>query len=205
MLNRLRTTGMKVFTYQLPNAAGQLVIRSGDITKCSADAIVNAASNQMLGGGGVDGAIHRAAGPRLVEQCKKLPEFQPNERCRTGEAVLLPGFQLLAPYVIATVGPRFSSRERSLPLLKSAFASCIKIASEKPDIHSVAFPAISCGVFRFPPELAAAASLEVFCASAVSSDFHLTQIIMVLSDMNMVNLWREAADNCGLLQLQNAQ
>src|SRR5437660_10818097 len=92
-----------------------------DITGLKVDAVVNAANERMLGGGGVDGAIHRAAGSRLVEACKKVPEVRPGVRCPTGEARITPGFELPAKHVIHTVGPIYESAAASAPLLASAY------------------------------------------------------------------------------------
>jgi hypothetical protein len=104
--------------YQTPNVPRlfykfgetELAISQGDITTWKGDAIVNAANERCLGGGGVDGAIHRAAGPRLVEACRQLPQVSPDVRCPTGEAVVTPGFNLPAKFVIHTVGPNLSGR-----------------------------------------------------------------------------------------------
>src|SRR6266446_8168411 len=96
-------------------------IVTGDITRLDVDAIVNAANEWMLGGGGVDGAIHRAAGPELLEACRAIPEVRPGVRCPTGEARVTPGFRLPARYVIHAVGPRFRGRPEDPALLASAF------------------------------------------------------------------------------------
>ena len=98
----------------------------GDLTKDTADAIVNAANQKMLGGGGVDGAIHRAAGPSLLEACRAVPEVRPGVRCPTGEARITPGFELRARYVIHTVGPVYGGRGRDAELLASAFRSSVQ-------------------------------------------------------------------------------
>src|SRR5262252_3206224 len=98
-----------------------LEVSRGDITTLPVDAIVNAANERLLGGGGVDGAIHRAAGPRLLEACRKLPELRPGVRCPTGESRITPGFDLPARHVIHTVGPVYSRPEKSAPLLRSAY------------------------------------------------------------------------------------
>lgn len=120
----------------------------GDITELEVDAIVNAANSTLLGGGGVDGAIHRAAGPELAKYCRNL------NGCETGEAKITPGFDLPARYVIHTVGPIYGEENsREEELLYACYANSLKIAS-KNQVSSVAFPAISTGVFRFPLELA---------------------------------------------------
>ncbi len=128
----------------------RIQIRSGDITVLAVDAIVNAANERMLGGGGVDGAIHRAAGPRLLEACRKVPEVAPGVRCPIGEARLTPGFDLPARWVIHTVGPVWSGGRRGEPrLLGSCYRYSLELASGL-GVRSVAFPAISCGVYGYP-------------------------------------------------------
>ena len=129
----------------------------GDITTVKVDAIVNAANSGMLGGGGVDGAIHRAAGPELVEACRQVKKVD-GIRCPVGEARITPGFKLPAKWVIHTVGPRYHYDEDPEAKLRSAYRSSLKLALEN-DIKSIAFPAISCGVFAYPVEEAAEIAL----------------------------------------------
>jgi len=130
-------------------------IIQGDITKLDVDAIVNAANERMLGGGGVDGAIHRAAGPQLLEACRRVPEVRPGVRCPTGEARLTPGFRLAARYVLHTVGPVWSGGSRGEPeLLAACYRNSLAIARDQ-ECRSIAFPAISCGVYGYPIEEAA--------------------------------------------------
>jgi O-acetyl-ADP-ribose deacetylase (regulator of RNase III) len=127
----------------------------GDITILEeVDAIVNAANSSLLGGGGVDGAIHAAAGPRLLEACRALPQVRPGMRCRTGEARLTPGFDLSAKWVIHTVGPVWSGADGDEDELAACYASALRLASEHA-IATIAFPAISTGAYGFPVELAA--------------------------------------------------
>lgn len=122
----------------------------GDITKLEVEAIVNAANEALLGGGGVDGAIHRAAGPGLLEACRAIPEVRPGVRCPTGEARITPGFALPAQYVIHTVGPVWHGGEQGEPnLLASCYRESLALA-ESHGITSITFPAISCGVYGYP-------------------------------------------------------
>ena len=139
---------------------GKLVLVESDITTLDVDAIVNAANERMLGGGGVDGAIHQAAGPRLRQACEQVTETRPGVRCPTGEARITPGFDLPAKYVIHTVGPVWHGGGRGEPeLLASCYRSSFLIA-EQFELSSIAFPAISCGVFGYPVEQAARIAVE---------------------------------------------
>jgi len=146
---------MKTFAI---NERTELVLAQGDITRLDVDAIVNAANERMLGGGGVDGAIHRAAGPELRQACEQVAEVRPGVRCPTGEARITPGFDLPARWVIHTVGPVYQGPQ-SAPLLQSAYRSSLALASDH-DLSTVAFPAISCGVFGYPLDAAATITLE---------------------------------------------
>ena len=127
-------------------------IIQGDITTLAVDAIVNAANQRMLGGGGVDGAIHRAAGPELYEACLKVPEVRPGVRCPTGEARITPGFRLPAKFVIHTVGPVYRDGLHGEPdLLAACYRNSLALAAEN-HCRSVAFPCISTGVYGYPIE-----------------------------------------------------
>jgi O-acetyl-ADP-ribose deacetylase (regulator of RNase III) len=128
---------------------------TADLTGLHVDAIVNAAAPALLGGGGVDGAIHRAAGPALLQACRQLPETRPGVRCPTGEARVTPGFELPARYVIHTVGPiwRGGNDDEAL-LLSRCYRQSLQRLREY-GLRSIAFPAISCGVYGYPAELAA--------------------------------------------------
>jgi len=132
-----------------------ITVVTADLTRLALDAIVNAANPGLLGGGGVDGAIHRAAGPALLAACRALPEVSPGVRCPTGEARLTPGFGLPARFVIHTVGPVWhGGQDGEAELLAGCYRSCITLALEH-GVQSIAFPAISCGVYGYPPEQAA--------------------------------------------------
>ena len=131
-----------------------LSLTEGDITKQDTDAIVNAANKSLRGGGGVDGAIHRAGGPQILEECIKIGG------CETGEAVITTGGNLAAKYVIHTVGPVYRDGLRGEPrLLENAYSNCLKVASSN-GIRSIAFPSISTGAYRYPLENAAEIALE---------------------------------------------
>lgn len=130
-------------------------IVEADITTLDVDAIVNAANETLLGGGGVDGAIHRAAGPELVAACRAQPQVRPGVRCPTGEARITPGFRLPARRVIHTVGPVWRGGDRGeAGLLASCYRESLSLAQAN-GVESIAFPAISCGVYGYPVEQAA--------------------------------------------------
>lgn len=131
-----------------PPVRDRIEIWRGDITTLEVDAIVNAANTSLLGGGGVDGAIHRAAGPRLLDACIPLGG------CDVGDAVITPGFDLPAAHVIHTVGPIFiTGQGAERLLLRSAYRRAMELLIEH-GLHTIAFPALSCGAFRYPPDQA---------------------------------------------------
>ena len=165
-----------------------LTLQKGDITKAAVDAIVNAANERMLGGGGVDGAIHRAAGAELFEACHAVKEVRPGVRCPTGEARLTPGFALPAHFVIHTVGPIYDGAARSAPLLSRAYASVLSLAGQH-GLKSVAFPAISCGVYGYPLDEAADVALKA-CRKGAGA---LSEVRFVLFSDDVLEAWRQAA------------
>jgi O-acetyl-ADP-ribose deacetylase len=152
-----------------------------DITTLQVDAIVNAANEWLLGGGGVDGAIHRAAGPELLEACRRIPEVRPGVRCPTGEARLTPGFRLSARFIVHTVGPVWRGGHRAEEeLLASCYKSALSIAAEN-GIRSIAFPAISCGAFGFPLARAAEVAVREIRA-ALDGGLELETVLLVAYD-----------------------
>ena len=145
-----------------------------DITRLDVDAIVNAANPGLLGGGGVDGAIHRVAGPGLLAFCRALPQSAPGVRCPTGEAHITPGFALPARHVIHTVGPVWhGGSQGEAKLLGDCYRNSLRLLREH-QLHSVAFPAISCGVYGYPPELAAAVAVDVMRDQLAEGGFDIT-------------------------------
>ncbi|HXF90020.1 MAG TPA: O-acetyl-ADP-ribose deacetylase [Xanthobacteraceae bacterium] len=151
--------------------AARLEIVVADITTLDVDAIVNAANRSLLGGGGVDGAIHRAAGPELLEECKTLGG------CETGSAKITRGYRLKARHVIHAVGPVWSGGEkREQELLASCYRTALSLATEH-KLRSIAFPAISTGVYRFPPDLAARTAVGTVVSELAGSSSSITRVI----------------------------
>lgn len=134
----------------------KLEILQGDITKLSIDAIVNAANTSLLGGGGVDGAIHRAAGKELLAECRTIGG------CPTGEARITKGYKLPAKHVIHTVGPVYHGTEKDAVLLSSCYRNSLQLAI-KNQITTIAFPAISCGVYGYPIQDACKIAIDTTC------------------------------------------
>jgi O-acetyl-ADP-ribose deacetylase (regulator of RNase III) len=134
----------------------KIEIRQGDITKLAMDAIVNAANSALLGGGGVDGAIHRAAGPELLAECRTLGG------CPAGEARITGGYNLAARHVIHTVGPVYSGTAQDKRLLSACYQNSLKLAVAY-DLTSIAFPAISCGVYGYPITEACRIAVDTVC------------------------------------------
>jgi O-acetyl-ADP-ribose deacetylase (regulator of RNase III) len=152
--------------------------RQGDITKLALDAIVNAANSSLLGGGGVDGAIHRAAGPELVKECRTLGG------CPTGEARITKGYNLAARHVIHTVGPVYSGKPRDKTLLTGCYQNSLKLAAGN-NVHSLAFPAISCGVYGYPIEEACKIALDTSCNFLTNNQTIEKVIFMLFSPENL--------------------
>ena len=138
--------------------AGRIVIKVGDLTREDVDAIVNAANTSLMGGGGVDGAIHRAGGPAILEECRRIRETTYRDGLPTGGAVITTGGLLPARHVIHTAGPIYGKHDGDEPtLLAACYENSIALAA-KHGLHSIAFPAISTGVYGYPKEEAARVS-----------------------------------------------
>ncbi|KAJ6975361.1 uncharacterized protein [Populus alba] len=167
-------------------------INKGDITKWSvdgsSDAIVNPANERMLGGGGADGAIHRAAGPQLRDACYTVPEVRPGVRCPTGEARITPGFNLPAFRVIHTVGPIYDVDGNPEASLRNAYRNSLILAKDN-NIKYIAFPAISCGVYGYPYEDAA----KVAISTVKEFAYDLKEVHFVLFSDEIYNVWLEKA------------
>lgn len=151
----------------------KLQVLSGDITTVNADAIVNAANNTLLGGGGVDGAIHRKAGPELLEECRML------NGCDTGEAKITKGYKLPARYVIHTVGPIWrGGYYNEENLLRSCYRNSLKLAAEY-NLTSIAFPCISTGVYGYPKNLAAKIAIDEVITYLKTNSYKFDEILFV--------------------------
>lgn len=170
--------------------SGVLRLLEGDITRDDADAIVNAANSALAGGGGVDGAIHRAAGPRLPGACREI--IDRIGRLPAGGAVLTPGFDLPARYIIHTVGPIWRGGTAGEPeALRSAYAESIARAVEN-GLASISFPAVSTGVYGYPVELAAPIALGVMAEALQQAA--VREIRLYLHGRHAFDAWRGIAD-----------
>ena len=159
----------------------RLEVHRGDITGLDIDAIVNAANQSLLGGGGVDGAIHRAAGPQLLDHCRGLGG------CPTGEARLTPGFALAARWVIHTVGPIWAGgKHQEAALLEGCYRNSLRLARSE-GLRTIAFPAISCGAYGYPVKDACRIAVAT-CIDELRRDAHFERILLVAFDQNMLTL-----------------
>ncbi|MDW8847307.1 O-acetyl-ADP-ribose deacetylase [Erwinia sp. MMLR14_017] len=164
----------------------KIALIQGDITKVAAQAIVNAANSSLLGGGGVDGAIHRAGGPTILAECQVIRDRQGG--CKVGNAVITRGGNLPADYVIHTVGPRWhDGHQHEDELLKNAYLSCFKLIDEY-DIKTVSFPNISTGIYNFPKERAAKIALDAI-TQCVRENTKIQQVNLVCFDEENYNLY----------------
>jgi O-acetyl-ADP-ribose deacetylase (regulator of RNase III) len=167
---------------------GRIKLIQGDITKLSIDAIVNAANSSLMGGGGVDGAIHRAGGKAILEECIKIVNRQGG--CKTGEAVITTGGNLPAKYVIHTVGPVWSkSNTRQNELLANCYRNSLKLAIQN-SIKTIAFPNISTGVYRFPKHEAARIATNAINYFLQQDEF-LEEVTFVCFDEENLEIYRE--------------
>ncbi|MDQ4027931.1 MAG: O-acetyl-ADP-ribose deacetylase [Actinomycetota bacterium] len=162
----------------------------GDITQQQVDAIVNAANSSLMGGGGVDGAIHRAAGPALLEECRRIRAERDPDGLPTGQAVATMAGDLPARWVIHTVGPVFSKSEDQSQLLASCHTASLRIADEL-GAASVAFPAISTGVYGYPLELAAPVAIN----AVMSANTNVDDVLFVLFDRRSLEAFERALDD----------
>ena len=162
----------------------EIEIISGDITKLEVDAIVNAANTSLLGGGGVDGAIHRAAGKELLEECKKL------NGCKTGQSKITKGYNLPSKFVIHTVGPVwYGGNKNERELLKSCYLTSLNLAKEN-GIKTIAFPAISCGIYHFPLEEAAKIATDTV-KEFISANDCLEKVIFIDINNSIIGIYKK--------------
>ena len=167
----------------------RIEVRQGDITKIAVDAIVNAANCSLLGGGGVDGAIHRAAGPGLLAECRTIGG------CPTGEARITGGHNLPASRVIHTVGPVYSANPSVPQLLASCYRSSLALAAEN-GLRSIAFPAISCGVYGYPIEDACRVAVDTTCGFLETRP-EIEQVFYVLFSEADADVYRQYLQKIG--------
>ena len=179
----------------------KLRIIQGDITKQDTDAIVNAANSSLMGGGGVDGAIHRAGGPAILEECKRIVARQ--GRLPTGKAVITARGNLKAKHVIHTVGPIWHGGSKGeLELLASAYQESLKLAAEN-NLNSIAFPSISTGAYGYPVDQASEVALEAVITFVSQGTTSLKQVVFVLFDSQTFGAYssslKEIREKRGLL------
>ena len=166
-------------------ALSRMELLQGDITRVAVDAIVNAANSSLLGGGGVDGAIHRAAGPELLEECRHLGG------CKTGQAKITKGYRLPARYVIHTVGPVWRGGDKGEPeLLASCYRESLALAVEH-QVRTIAFPAISCGIFGYPAYLAARIAVRE-TSRFLEAEPSIERVVFVSFSREVYDAYRQA-------------
>ncbi len=177
---------------ELTIGGAKLVLKKGDITEEDTEAIVNAANPSLMGGGGVDGAIHAKGGPKILEECKKIRETKYPDGLPTGEAVITTGGNLKAKYVIHTVGPICLSgildRERA-ELLRNAYYNSLKLAKEK-GIKTVSFPSISTGAYRCPWKDSAKVALKTV-VDFLKNENYIKEVRFVLFTDEIYNVYKE--------------
>lgn len=166
-------------------------VLQGDITTIGIDAIVNAANSTLLGGGGVDGAIHRAGGPQILEECKEIVAREGN--CKTGDAVITTGGNLPAKYVIHTVGPVWQGgNKEEAEKLSNCYRNSLELAV-KHGVSSVAFPNISTGVFGFPKQEAAKIAIDTV-NSFLAEDQHIEKVLFICFDDENFKIYKDLLD-----------
>jgi O-acetyl-ADP-ribose deacetylase (regulator of RNase III) len=162
-------------------------IKMGDITILKVDAIVNAANTSLLGGGGVDGSIHKAAGPELLDECRKI------NGCPTGEARITKGYNLAAQYVIHAVGPVYSRKPTDRILLSQCYTNSLQLAVDN-NIKTIAFPAISCGVYGYPIQEASEIAVDSVYKFLTEHD-SIEQVIFILFSPDAYEVYISSLDN----------
>lgn len=163
----------------------QIRVVQADITTLDVDAIVNAANTSLLGGSGVDGAIHRAAGPELLQECRGL------NGCETGEAKITKGHRLPARHIIHTVGPVYRGAANNANLLSQCYRNSLSIAHQH-QLKSIAFPAISCGVYGYPIEQAAAIAVDTVCEELKNLEDAFEEVIFCCFSSDIAGHYRTA-------------
>jgi O-acetyl-ADP-ribose deacetylase (regulator of RNase III) len=179
-------------SHKMHVGGAMVVVKQGDITREDTDAIVNAANSSLLGGGGVDGAIHRAGGPAILEDCKRI--VARIGRCPTGEAVITTGGKLAARHVIHTVGPVWHGDPDDSSLLAAAYRNSLQLASEH-DLASISFPSISTGAYRYPIEQASRVALRTVFEELPRSG--LKEVRFVLFSDADLDVYLETARDVG--------
>jgi O-acetyl-ADP-ribose deacetylase (regulator of RNase III) len=173
----------------------KLRIIQGDITRQTTDAIVNAANSSLMGGGGVDGAIHRAGGPAILDECQQIVARQ--GRLPTGKAVMTTGGNLKAKYVIHTVGPIWHGGNSGEPeLLASAYHESLKLATEN-NLNSIAFPSISTGAYGYPVNQASKVAIDAVITFLSQSTTSLREVVFVLFDAQTLGAYTSALKEIG--------
>ncbi|WP_392551408.1 O-acetyl-ADP-ribose deacetylase [Orbus wheelerorum] len=166
----------------------KIEIIHGDITKIAVDAIVNAANSSLLGGSGVDGAIHRAGGKKILDECQKIRARQGG--CKVGEAVITTAGNLPAKYVIHTVGPRWNGgNNNEIELLIACYLNCLELANES-NITTISFPNISTGIYKFPKDEAAKIAIKTIKKSLAKNN-HIEKVNIVCFEADNYQLYQE--------------
>jgi O-acetyl-ADP-ribose deacetylase (regulator of RNase III) len=172
---------------------GRVIVRSGDITREAADAVVNAANSTLLGGGGVDGAIHRAGGRAILAECREICRTRYPEGLPTGEAVITTAGELPAKYVIHTVGPIYGSHAgREAELLADCYKNSLRLAIEN-SVSTIAFPAISTGVYAYPKDEAARVSSHAI-REFLAGDTSISEVRLVFFDQGGMDVFLRHCD-----------